>query len=110
MVAKPYLRLFLPGKFEKNRHNYNTRNEENLNTPPSSLKLSDRNPSVMMVKLFNHSPKAVKETRNEFCFGKLAKTGFCHTIGFMMLMNFSCVNLTMFGTSGNKILLCFTVG
>jgi len=64
-----------PGKFEKNSdiHNYNTRNKENLNIQPSSLQLSDQNPAVMMVKLFNHLPKAVKETRNEFCFGKLAK-------------------------------------
>jgi len=44
-----------PGKFEKNSdiHNYNARNKENLNIQPSSLKLSDQNPTVMMVKLFN---------------------------------------------------------
>jgi len=69
-----------PEKFERNCdiHNYGTRNRAKLNVRPSTLKLSDENPSVMMVKLFNHLPNHVKSIKDVNVFAKTAKKLFLY--------------------------------
>jgi len=81
-----------PEKFTRNCdiHDYNTRNKNKLAVKPSTLKLSDLNPSVMMVKLYNHLPDQLKNVENVDLFTKCAKKLFMYYQFYTVTDYYNC--------------------